>query len=111
MLSGDWSDITLLKFVKLSAVLIEKGTKKQGTKLAGLAVVWALCSFKFFIDLSLENGRMEQLLSADKSDMMGDIYLWVQTPLRPSFYVESRNLSSVKISYILPGSTHQTFGD
>ena len=47
LLSTDWSYISLLNFVKLSTLLIKKGSHKRYAMLTGLAVVWAL-----FLDLS-----------------------------------------------------------
>ena len=49
LLSTDWSYITLLKLVKLSHLLIKKGSHKRYATLTALAVVWALWSFKIFI--------------------------------------------------------------
>ena len=48
LLSTDWSYITLLSFVKLSTVLIKKGSHKRYATLTTLEVVWALWSFKIF---------------------------------------------------------------
>ena len=48
LLSADWSNITLLNFVKLSTLLIKKGSHKQYATLITLAVVSAFWSFKIF---------------------------------------------------------------
>ena len=48
LLSTDWSYISLLYVVKLSTLLIKKGSHKRYATLTGLAVVWALWSFKIF---------------------------------------------------------------
>ena len=42
LLSTGWSNIRLLNFVKLSTLLIKKGSHKQYATLTTLAVVWAL---------------------------------------------------------------------
>ena len=46
LLSTDWSNVTLLNFVKLSILLIKKGSHKRYATLTILALVWALWSFK-----------------------------------------------------------------
>ena len=48
LLSTDWWYITLLKFVKYSIVLTEKGSHKRYATLTNLAVVWELCSLRIF---------------------------------------------------------------
>ena len=48
LLSTDWSYITLLSFVKLSALLIGRGRHKRYATLTTLAAVWELWSFKIF---------------------------------------------------------------
>ena len=49
LLCSDWSYIKLLNFVKLSTLLIEKGSHKRYATPTALVVVWALWSFKVFI--------------------------------------------------------------
>ena len=48
LLYTDWSYITLLNFVKLSTLLIKKGSHRRYATLTTLAVVWALWSFMIF---------------------------------------------------------------
>ena len=52
-LSTDWSYIKLLNFVKLSTLLMEKGSHKQYATLTTLAVVWSLCSVRIFFSFVL----------------------------------------------------------
>ena len=48
LLPTDLSYNTVLKFVKLCILLIQKSSDKQYAKFTTLAMVWALCSFRMF---------------------------------------------------------------
>ena len=48
LLSTAWSYITLQDIVKLSTLLIKKGSHKQDARFTTLAVVWSLCGFTIF---------------------------------------------------------------
>ena len=60
LLSTDWWYITLLKFVKYSIVLTEKGSHKRYTTLTFLAVVWVLCSFRIFFWAELWSSALKE---------------------------------------------------
>ena len=50
-MSADWCDISVTSFVKLSTLLVKKGSHEKYVTVAFLAVVWTLRSYKILIDI------------------------------------------------------------
>ena len=67
MLSTDWSYITLLDFVNLIILLIEKCTQKQFATLTTLPVVWAFSLLRIFFWSEMDSIALKDELDITQS--------------------------------------------
>ena len=87
VLSTDWSYLMLLNFVKLSTLLIEKGSHNQYAMPTALVAVWALWSFKIFNWSELRWRALKEQNNCCTSYLYTYIYIYIYMYVYVSAYI------------------------